>query len=126
MNKLNEARDLLANNFCRMALEEDGKYCSAGAVGKVLDLYLHRINDEAGNEIYSPYKALNNTTEIRVLAETIAEQYPAYQEILDNRDLESNNSYVEIVYLFNDTANQDLEGILDMFDKAATKLEEQA
>lgn len=119
MNALREAGQLLSSNFCQFELESgDGKYCSAGAVGKVLGISL----DDTQLYEHDPYEILNGTQEIKVLAQTIIENY------LDDSRLGWLLSYeigpVDIVYKFND--NSELEEILPMFEKAAAKLDEVA
>lgn len=127
MNKLQKAAEVLKTSWCAGAFrrnEADGfKYCSLGAMYQVNGIWDISVNDgESPLYTYGRIEAetkVEESTEVRILAETISEHYPSAGNASDLY-----SDYTDIIVNFNDHIAGSSEEVVTMFEKAAIKFDE--
>ena len=118
MNKLYEARDILATSWCRgdyKVVDADGvaRFCAVGAIG------------EAMHDGTAGYVTTGKSPEVKVLAEVIKEHYFDRTKVkYPDADFDSWSSE-DWVITFNDTVAETHDEVMAMFEKAAIKFDEQ-
>jgi hypothetical protein len=119
MNKIDEARNVLANSWCRGAFstvtEAGMKYCSIGALDNVFAN--SRPNLNLNDEYWDA---------VGVIAEVIRENYSKDFALKYNAvDMDWTTwSNMDVVIAFNDDIAESHDAVMAVFEKAAVKWEE--